>query len=441
MAKLPLPNAVLSGNCVIVMMTCGDGETPTVSDDQSNTYTVDLNQDDAGHGQRLIIARKNNCTNAPQEIRVTGTAFQFASFSVFEFYNVDTSASPLDGTPAGATGTDANPKPASLTTSGTDSLVVSCFVRDDAAAAIVSWTSPSGTLVSADIEDSWAAQYQIKATAGAVQPSITWDSAAYSWIAGQVAYKSAAAGTAPATTPRIIGVHHQAVNRVGTGSGGTWQFPASHGGDMFYGSFIGVGADSLTAITDTQSNTWSFTGANLVNGGSGNVRAAYVKAPSLSAALALTLTYGGAGAIPGDTFMFFECKGMDQTAPFDAHGTATGTEAAGTSVSGASVTPSTSNGLVFSTIGVTSNTITAATPGRFISRTDPNNETPGPWPADENNGWAYYNNPNTSAVQVTWTNDVAVGAWAAIADAFKGVAAAGPAINRMYYPKQVFFDV
>lgn len=418
--RLPMGEAVLSGNCVLVEFTCGDGETPTVTDDQSNTYTLDINGDDAGHGQRLFVARKNNCTNGPRTIILNGTAISFASGSIQEFYNVDTSASPLTGTPASATGTNANPKPASLTTGVDGALVLSCFIRDDSSNPIVSWSAPSGTLVTADVVGNFAAQYQIKTTAGAVQPDITWDSAAYSWLAVQVAYKSANAGTAPTKLPRIIGVHHQAVNLDGVGSSEVVQCPASHGGDMLYGAFIGVSADLLTAITDSSSNTWTATGANLVNGGSGNVRGFYVKAPTLSALLTLTLTIGGPGS-GGSTFMFYECKGMDQTAPFDVQGTNTGTQAAGTSFAGASVTPLHANGLVFSTVGITSNTVTGATlPAgvKFISSTDPNEEV-SPWPNDQNNGWSVYENPNLTAVQVTWSNDIHVDAWASIADAFK----------------------
>lgn len=200
-------------------------------------------------------------------------------------------------------------------------------------------------------------------------------------------------------------------------------WPASSGGTFLYAAFIAL--HSMTSIIDTSVNTWTATGANLTNGGSGTVRAFYAKNATLGSANTFFVnTTGTGGAAPGDTVFLYECTGLSLNPdPFDKETQATGT---GTNPVGPSLTPAKSGGIIFNTIGVTSNTVTANSASSvFVTSTDPNQEV-SPWPNDENNGWAYTYNANTSAVQVTWSNTNA-GAWAGIADAFEpGVTGGGP---------------
>lgn len=416
----PLPNIVLSGNAIIRFFQCDSAQTPTFSDDKLNTYTVVANTVGA-HGQRAGWAYCLNVTNGPRIMKTTfSPANDYFAETVYEYQNIPTSSA-VD-TSHGTSGTSATPTPGSMTTGSDGCLILSGFVREDAVGKIVSIAAASGySLLSADIEDALGVMTKIQSTAGAINDAFTLDTS-YGWICVQVAFKPSVAsqGTAPSITPRVIGIHHQAINRAGTGASETFQSPMGNGGDFVYGSFIGVSGDVGGTVTSSPSNTWTATAANLVNGGSGNCRGYYVKAPSLSAAMTVTINYTGNGAPPGDTFMMYECIGIHQTTPWvnDAnhHQSATGNAVAGT-FNGPSITPATSGGLLFNTAGITSNTVVSTDDKYFITSTDPNQEV-SPWHADENNAWLVVRNANTSAAQVVYTCDAAADTWAAFADFF-----------------------
>lgn len=423
---LPMPNMVRNGNAVIVVGTCSDSTTPTISDDQGNTYTVHKNQDDVSNSQRIFTASCPNITNAPQVLRASGAGITSASFQVTEWCNLATSSA--FNTSSGTTGTSTTPAPGSVTTTTANELVISAARRNSGTVRLSTWTKGAGqTLIMADIVDEMAVQYSIKAVAGAVTPSFTMDLSA-AWVAFCATFKQASAGTPrPTSGALIIGVHHQAIReKTGTDinsgdySSGNYSAQVPCIGTFLYASYVGI--HDITGITDSQTNTWDSTGATQFKSpGQGPVHGFKVNTPTVSDSLKCTLALttsppGAAGAAPGDTIFFYDCQHVDGTSL--VHGVATGTQAAGTTQAAASVVPPAANGIVFHSGGHGDNTtLSVASPHVFTTSTDPNDET-SPWPNDENNQWSIHYNTSTAPSQPTYTSNAAIGDWAAIADAF-----------------------
>lgn len=420
---LPLCNAVRSGNGVLVVGTCRDSQPPSsITDDQSNTYTIHVTQDNAGDGRRVLIAFCANVTNAPRTIRVNANApgMAVAGFHVSEWCNLATSST--FNVSNGASGTSNAPSPGSVTTTTANELVIS-VARKTSGEDVQTWTKGSGqTLLMADLFDGLAVQYSVKAAAGSITPTFGMDLSA-GWVSAVATFKSASAGTPrPSSGALIIGQHHQAIRRK-TGtlqanndySAGNYVCQVPCFGSFLQGGYVGV--HDITGITDTSSNTWSATGASVdLPPGQGPVRGFRVNTPTVSDSLKCTLALTNTGQAPGDTIMFYDCQNVDGTSL--VHAVATGTQNSGTTRATASVTPPAANGIVFSIGGHGDNTtLSVSSPYVFDTSTDPNEEV-SPWPNDNNNSWGHHYNTSTAASQATYTSDGPVGDWVQMADAY-----------------------
>jgi hypothetical protein len=131
-----------------------------------------------------------------------------------------------------------------------------------------------------------------------------------------------------------------------------------------------------------------------------------------------------------DTLMFYDVVGA-ATSPYDTTTSNLGTQSsAGNLTAPPSLTPATSNGLVFAVSVVTFNTVNGLTGSNqiFDAGTYDGMSLDGPQPYDQNNGWMHYYNPNTSAVPFVWTfisGSEAANNWAGMAASFKAPAAGG----------------
>lgn len=425
----PLPNTVLSGNAVFIGGQCSGGAAPSaVTDDKGNTYSLAINRDDGS--QNVFIYFAVNVTNGPKTIEMDfSSPTTFVGFFVAEFYNIVTTsiAAAKDGTGHGnSAGSGTALTAGSFTTGTAGDLIIAVGVQDSTSDKITSWTKGSGfTLLCADTEDSLCVEYQIQAAAGAINAAMSM-SPTHAWNMIAFAFKNATAGTAPTVTPRVIGVHHQALDRLGSTGPYTKQFPIQQG-DLLYVSCVGL--HDYTSLTDSLGNTYTASGASIEDhsGGatSGTVRCFYCKVPTLSGDMVLTINTTGSGTAPGDTIMFFECIGVaGGTWSFDAHFTRLA-NATGTSYTGPATTPVNAPGLVFTTGGQQSNTTLSCNTGFFISSTDPIEET-SPWPNDENNPWSYQANASTAQFTVTFTTDAAAASIAIMADClFSAVVSTG----------------
>lgn len=422
----PLPNVVLNANAVFICGQCSGGAAPSaVTDDKGNTYSLAINRDDGN--QNAFIYFGVNITNGPKTIEMDfSSPTTFVGFTVLEYYNIVTTsiAAAKDGAGHGNSAGSGTALTAGSFTPGTSGdLILAVGVQDSTPNKITSWTKGSGfTLLSADTEDSLCVEYQVQAVAGAINAAMSM-SPTHAWNMIAFAFKSASAGTAPTVTPRVIGIHHQALDRAGSTGPYTKQFPIQQG-DMLYVSCVGL--HDYTSLSDNQSNTYVATGVSLEDhsGGatSGTNRAFRCFNPTLSGDLVLTINTTGSGTAPGDTIMFYEVLGpAGGTWALDAHFTRVA-NATGTSYTGPATTPVHGGGIVFTGGGQQSNTTlscvaSGSVPNTFISSTDPNEET-SPWENDENNMWSYQLPPSTTQYTVTFTTDAAAASIAIIADCF-----------------------
>lgn len=409
--KAPMRYPCISGNTWIISGQCNGGSAPSsATDDQGNTYTLAKNQNS---GQNVFCYYSTNITNGPKEARLNfASGVTFVSLEVAELNNIQ-SASPVDAFAIGAAGSGTTLTTGNLVTTVDGDLIVVVAAQVSTSARITSWAPGSGyTLLAADVEDSLCVQYKIEGTHGTTTPGMTM-APSHAWNIVAVAFKQSAVaqGSPRPAGLRVIATHHQGVNRAGTGASGVYQFPCF--GDTLAIGFIGVSADLLTAVSDG-TNTWTALTANTVHGGSGNCRAFGAKNVTPSPNLTATLTYGGTGAVPGDTAMFVDWIGGDLTTGFGATATDATIVGIGATIPNvATITPTAAGNDIFVTMGITSNTALGGNNG-FISSTDPNQEV-SPWPNDENNYWAIYTAPSTTPIVFTATTDAGAGNCASVA--------------------------
>lgn len=414
--RIRLPNTTQSGNCLIVgVNSASSGVTPTVTDDHGDVYTQVVSNSDGNQAVSLFVAL--NIVGGVQNITVQfSSATAYVAAVASEFYNVAT-ANAVDGSHAtNGVGTSITAGSFTPTTSG--DLIYQFTVQDSTSNPIISFMQGSNpwSLLSADLMDSMSAQYQVQSTASPLNPGMSM-SPANGWNSAAMALKSASSGSDIAGM-HVVHLQHNALP-ANTGSPIFLQFPST--GNLIVVSWIGAPGHTVTGVSDSNGNSYSQIGSEVGNNDSGENQMFYAPSAATGPTMSPSLTTSGTD-IAGSTVQFFDISGaagspLDSVAGWQ---TATGGQSASGSVTAVSITPSTPGGLVITSIGVASNTVTGVSPGNFLSSvTDPETS---PWPNDENNGWAIEYNPTAGPVTLIWnTSGGPVGYWASVAAAFKGV--------------------
>jgi hypothetical protein len=196
------------------------------------------------------------------------------------------------------------------------------------------------------------------------------------------------------------------------------QFPCT--GNLIVVSWIGVQNHDIVAITDGNGNNYTSTGPPFGLNQSGDSQIYYAAAANTGTTMVGPVLSTIGTDISGSTAILFDISGAD-TLPFDSAAglvTASGVQSTTGPIPSVTITPSTPNGLVISSIGVTSNTVNGVSPGNFLSAVpvpilSPNH-------TDQNNGWALNYNSTASPETFVWaTQDGPVDSWASIAAAFQ----------------------
>ena len=419
-----LPNTALQGNCIIVgFQYASSAVIPTVTDDKGNAYFIAAKHDDGNQVVNLAVAL--NVLAGAQKITISfsGGAATFVSGLASEFYDIAPSNA-LDGS-SGSSGSSSNVTAGSLTPSSNGDLIYQYAVQDSTSNPMTSWTQGnSWALLSADVLDGSAAQYQVQSSAAAVNPTLGM-SPSQNFNSIAVALKSASAGSPPSSGIRVIRVQHNSVPP-GAASPVRLQFPCT--GNLIIVSWIGVQNHDLANISDGNGNSYTSTGPPFGLNQSGDNQM-YYAASALTGTDIVGPVLSTVGTdISGSTAILFDVVGA-AASPFDAAAglaTASGVQLVSGPVTAASITPSTANGLIISSIGVTSNTVNGVSPGNFLSAVPAPVLSPNH--TDQNNGWALNYNANTSKETLVWaTQDGPVDNWASIAAAFQAAnVLAGP---------------
>lgn len=263
----PLPNLTLGGNCVIATISwavTGGVTLSTPTDDGSNTYTVGKANTGTAGFTALSSHIALNVNAGTQEIRFrfAGGTPQFVCTRVSEWYNIATSSA-LDsaGSTTENTGGTSVWAAGSFTTGTAGDLIYQC-ASDNSGGLRGAGMTTSGAfqLLSTDLGDSITPeQYEVQASAGAVNPTITVPDAG-GYISVAFALKAAAAGTAPNDAggpPRIIASYGFNTRNFNANNPNVLQFPCS--GNLLVLTLSQGATDDanrITSVTDTAGNTW-----------------------------------------------------------------------------------------------------------------------------------------------------------------------------------------
>jgi hypothetical protein len=422
-----LPDPTTAGNAVVVGFTFSGSATPTVKDDKQDTYAIAENYFDAADKQSMGIATAFGVSAGARVISLCFSADPGADVQPMatEFANVTA----LDGAGAGGHGSGTAVTPGSLTPSASGDLayqVVACLGTTQSSFAAGNLGGGSAHLLSADVMDGWAAQYGV-APAGAFAPAMSMG-VTDKWVSAAILLKAGSSGGVPAGM-RIVHLVHENVpyNPPAGGTGNpfpnplTLQFPSS--GNLLVAMEGGGNApETVTSMTDTNHDHWSQAGKTYT-GGDAVVQAFYAGAAASSEDLALSVNWSDTR---GDyTFFLYDVAGA-AASPLDT--TAGGSGNQGTSGSlkfPFTLTPAAAGEIVFSEVMWDFNTGSGLTGQLFDTNTFSGESESGPEPVDENNGWGHVIATTAKPVSFTWTvlfPNLAVGAWAGMAAAFK----AGP---------------
>lgn len=424
-----------SGNAILVGFSYDPGfSLPTVTDDKSDTYTLVKNYNDSANGENLLLFLALNVTAGAQNVTInigTGTGGPYINSWLAEFYNIATSGA-VDCTSAGnhANSTTVTAGSCSPPTSG--DLVVQYYWNDYTVATTAvtagSQTNITWQLLAADYDTGIGVQWGVYNSTSALNPTMTTAPSGFASVA--IFIKSASAGS-DAAGMRVLAAKDVWLNGNATPAGGApWNantrivpFPCPSASNLMYAPWIGGGAATLTGVTDSHSQTWTATGAGVVNDSYSH--AFYVGNATVSPTQTITLTSTVNGGGDGTPILY--CITGAATSPFDKTSTATGTQSSTSgTLSTVSITPSTPNGLVFVSCGNAFTTLTGLTnSGAWFHAGFESAENIALNGVNENNGWGSYSNPNTSAITFVFNevdNTTAAGPWAARADAFKPAA-------------------
>jgi hypothetical protein len=425
--KLPLPAPATAGNAIVVGVTFGSNATPIVTDDKNDSYAIAASYYDSNDQQSAAIAAAFNVTAGARAISVcfNGNPGNNVQPMATELSNVVG----VDGAGAGSHGSGTSAAAGTLTPTVSDD--VAYQVAFSTSVHQSGFSAGSGLeLLSADVLDGWAGQFGALGSTSSVTPTMGLGSSDR-WVTAAALFKTGARGSVPAGL-RIVHLMHENIgyhsSAGGTGapfpSPLTVQFPCS-GNLVVAMAGGGNGPQLITDITDSKGNGWS--NATQTTTGGNTAMAYYAPHASCSTDLAVTTTWNGG---LGDYTIFFYDVANAAAAPLDTSFTSNDTNSGGSNFNTPgnytvpkSLTPSTSNEIVFTEMMEDFNTSVNISPGLFDCAYFDGESLDGPEPVDENNAWGHYITTSTSPVSFTWivlNQSEAIGGYVAVAVAFKG---------------------
>jgi len=441
-----LPDGSQAGNTIAVAFQYDNtySPTPTVTDDQGNAYQIACTETDTTYGRVIGWAYASNVTAGTRAITLflaASNAVSDIAVHLFEMANVGA----VDGC-GGNFGVSTSVTASSITPSAAGDIILQAMAKDDAdTSSTISAGSQSNItwqLATADLQDHGAmgVQWGVYSSTSALTPTMTTSGASNnSFVSAAIAFKAAAAGSdLPSGQIRIRGILHFSSWSTGhcySGDCGPGYSNPTTVAAPSYGNLL-VMADNgstnsgttkvVSAISDNLGNTWTAvpSAVNTEDGSHSNVDEFWYCSPCTTGPNLVLTVIQTDGSSRDHTLNIYDITGAASSA-FDTYGGNTGGQwSYASSLSTASVTPSTANGLVFFVYDNGNNTVTGMTSGQLVDSEWYNDESnDGPENVDENNGWGHYYNPNTSPVTGVFTFGLhatdAQGYWAASAAAFK----------------------
>jgi len=264
---VPFAGKTLSGNLVILPYTYAySGAVTTTASGPGSFTCVDGAVDSTTtigstyHPHDGICYAPNSTAGSDREVVTFGTTpVTNVAGDASQWYNVATS-NPVDvhASAAGTSSTTANVVSVTTTVGGD---LIYVHVCRTGTPSTTSFTAGTGfTLLTTDIHDGCATEYQIQTTAGTITPSMTMATAS-TYVEQVFAFRAAAssAGTAPS------GMYMERMmtwSMPQNQSAANWTFQLPSAGNLlFQGISCGALTPSSTVPTDAV-NTWSLAGIN-----------------------------------------------------------------------------------------------------------------------------------------------------------------------------------
>jgi hypothetical protein len=428
-----LPNPTTAGNAVIVGFTYNGASTPTVTDDQSNRYTIEENFYGTTSAQSIGLAAAFNVTAGARIISVCfpstpGVGGAYLAVMASEFSNVVG----IDGSGTGINSSGTTVAVGDLTPSVANDMVYqitfSTSVNQSGFAA-GSQNNISWNLLSADLQDGLAAQYGVYGSAGTINPTMSMGTS-QSFVSAAVLFTTGTAGSVP-TGMRIVHLQHESMCGVAT-CGSSFlnptplQFPST--GNLIVAlSGGGNPACTISSVTDSSSNPWAQAGSTYSydGGGQDTVQTFYAGNAITSTNLSLTLNFSNSNC--GWTTLLYDVADA-AVSPLDTANGGTGNQGPtnGTLTVPYTITPAQSGELIFTNIIWDYNTAAGLTSNSGDSYFDANmfsgEPINGPEPVDQNNGWGHAISTSNGAITFTWiqlSSSIEAGPFASMAVAFK----------------------
>ena len=421
-----LPNPTLANNCLVLALTnaYSPSRTILVSDDKSNTWTAGPHADFVANNETTTIFYALGVAGGTQKITIHFDASIYdVHATVSEWANIATAAA-ANGS-SGASDV-ASPVSAGSFTPGNNDTNGGNLIYQHAIAipgvgalgnlssTVSGVTAGAGfTLASANRQLASISQYTIQTTAAAINPTLTVAQGSgtdhFNTIA--IAFKAAAAGTAPTSGIRIQNMQHTFHPWPGSS---TVNLPSS-GNLMALTAPVNTGQDAITSVGDSKGNTWTKVAGESLD--SPQVWYAVNATPGSD----LTVSFNVANNT-GIIVIAWDIAGAS-TAPFDKFAEATGAQArAGDDITNAPViTPSTAHGLVIGLINeYTGPPMSMIGAGYVADHIYYAGQTDSSL-MDMGDGTAHIYNPDTSQLSFGWhqTSHPPTWGWFAIAVAFK----------------------
>ena len=270
------------------------------------------------------------------------------------------------------------------------------------------------TLASANRQLASISQYAVQTTAAPMNPTLTvaQGSGADHFNTIAIAFKAAAAGTAPAARGiRVQNMQHTFHPWPGSS---TVNLPSS-GNLLALTAPVNTGQDAITNVTDSKGNTWTKLAGESLE--SPQVWYAVNATPGSDLTISFNVDNG-----TGIVVIVWDITGA-ATAPFDKFAEATGAQAsAGDDITGAPViTPTTANGLVIGLLNhYTGPPTSMIGTGYVADHVFYTGQTDGSI-LDMGDGTAHIYNPDTSPLSFGWqqTSHPPTSGWFAIAVSFQ----------------------
>jgi hypothetical protein len=438
------PESSLAGNAVVIGMTFPNSiNVSSVTDDKGNTYSLATSCANTGlytPDKHAIYVALNVAAGATHAIVTFSAGSSNIHFALASFYNVAASSAPdgsictTDIVPTSNTAPNIQAGSFSTTTDGD---LIWNYVSDEADGipgdnnSVSSITYGTGfTGLHGEQRHGSATQFEIQAAHGAINPGITFSQTTHdSFGSVAIALKASAITQGSGPGPGIHILREETLAQIDTST--PFTFPCS-GNEIVVVNETGGTSNLLTAVSDTQSNTYTqISGTNTTSDPNIFYTTSATCANNLSGTLTLASGAGGTTLV-----VLFDLTGVNASSPIDTgvraanSSTLTATESGATknagSVSGnanitdaPSLTPSVAGDLIIGAInlgtGPPSGVVTGVYDLTWYAGSGDSNYF------NNGDGVFHYLASSTSTVNVQYTvsNSGTTASWNALAAAFR----------------------